>query len=122
MSMYNMLFGENSSQREFLLSILDLNDFDFGRYRDIFVTDEHIVVHTRNGGGNRDCYEYVFEAAEQHPLYSHDEDDDFDCTYANIYFRHPAGYEELLKELATGTITPSEKWNILLTALRANKQ
>jgi hypothetical protein len=50
-------------------------------------------------------------------LYDYDEDDDFDCTYANIYFKHPEGYSEVLKEMAEGTITPSEKWQMLFAAL-----
>jgi hypothetical protein len=115
--LYNMLFGENASQSEFLFALLGKTREDFGRYRDIYVTDEHIVVHTRNGGGNRDDYEYVFDEMSEHPLYAYDEDDDFDCTYANIYFRHPAEHAEVLKELAEGTITPSEKWQMLFAAL-----
>lgn len=115
--LYNMLFGENSSQKGFLFTLLGKEPGDFGRYRDIYVTDEHIVVHTRNGGGNRDDYQEVFDEMFHHPLYDYDEDDDFDCTYANFYFRHPEGYGEVLKEMAEGTITPSEKWQILLGAL-----
>jgi hypothetical protein len=111
--LYNMLFGENASQKDFLFKLLDKTPGDFGRYRDIYVTDKHIVVHTRNGGGNREDYEDVFDEMSEHPLYSYDEDDDFDCTYANIYFHHPEGYGEVLKEMAVGTITPSEKWQML---------
>ena len=115
--LYNMLFGENASQSEFLFSLLGKTAGDFGRYRDIYVTDEHIVVHTRNGGGNREDYEDVFAEMEDHPLYAYDEDDDYDCTYANIYFKHPAEHVEVLKEMAKGTITPSEKWQMLFAAL-----
>lgn len=117
--MYNMLFGENASQKDFLFGLLEKTPEDFGRYRDVFVTDEHIVVHTRNGGGNREDYEYVFEEMSEHPLFVYDEDDDFDCTYANFYFKHPAEYAEILKEMAVGTVTPSEKWNMLFEALKA---
>jgi hypothetical protein len=117
MSLYNMLFGENKSQASFLFSLLNKTPSDFGRYRDIYVTEDHIVVHTRNGGGNREYFEEVFEELNNHPLYDYDEDDDYDCTYANIYFRHPEGYSDILKELAEGTITPSEKWKILLTSM-----
>ena len=117
MSLYNILFGENASQKEFLFSLLGKTSGDFGRYRDIYVTDEHIVVHTRCGGGNREDYEDVFEEMSTHPLYDYDQDDDFDCTYADIYFRHPEQYRDLLKEMAVGTVTPSEKWKILFDAL-----
>jgi hypothetical protein len=114
-SMYNMLFGERSSHQDFLLKLLDSETGDFCRYRAIYVTDEHIVVHTRCGGGNRE--EYFPDWVEDHPLYSHDEDGDFDSTYADIYFHHPEEYKEILKEMAEGTITPSEKWKMLFEAL-----
>lgn len=119
MSLYNALFGENFSQRDFLFELLDKTPDDFGRYRDIYVTDEYIVVHTRCGGGNRDDYEDVFWEMEEHPLYIYDEDDDFDCTYANFYFAHPERFSELLKEMAKGTVTPSEKWKRLFESLEA---
>lgn len=115
--LYNVLFGENGSQKDFLFTLLGKTPGDFGRYRDIYVTETHIVVHTRNGGGNRDDYEYVFDEMSEHPLYAYDEDDDFDCTYANIYFNHPTEYVDVLKEMAKGTITPSEKWQMLFAAL-----
>jgi hypothetical protein len=117
--LYNVLFGENGSQKDFLLKLLDKHAGDFGRYRDVYVTEEHIVVHTRCGGGNREEYEYVFDEMEDHPLYAYDEDDDFDCTYANFYFRHPEGYGDVLKEMAAGTITPAEKWQMLFKALES---
>ena len=115
--LYNMLFGENSSQKHFLFGLLERTPGDFGRYRDIYVTDQHIVVHTRCGGGNREDYQDVFDEMFNHPLYDYDEDDEFDCTYADIYFKHPEGYEDLLKEMAVGTVTPSQKWDMLFKAL-----
>jgi hypothetical protein len=117
MSLYNLLFGDNANHRDFLFGLLNKTPGDFGRYRDIYVTDEHIVVHTRNGGGNREDYEDVFDEMSEHPLYAYDEDDDFDCTYANYYFNHPAEYKDTLQEMAKGTITPSEKWQLLFKAL-----
>lgn len=114
--LYNTLFGQND-RAGFLFEILNLKQEDVGRFRDIYVTDEHIVIHTRNGGGNREDYQYVFDELENHPLYVYDEDDDFDCTYADIYFKHPEGYGEVLKEMAEGTITPAEKWQLLFAAL-----
>lgn len=119
MSLYNMVFGENASQKEFLFKLLDLGPEDFGRYRDIYVTEDHIVVYTRCGGGNREEYEYVFSEMEDHPLYSHNADDDFDCTYASIFFKHPDEFKDILKELAKGTVTPSEKWTKLFEVLGA---
>ena len=118
MSLYNMLFGKNPNADQ-LLGLLGYTQGDCGRFRDVFVEDNHIVIHTRNGGGNREDYEYVFDEMSMHPLYAYDEDDDFDCTYANIYFKHPEGYGELLKEMAAGTVTPSEKWEMMFEALKA---
>lgn len=116
MSLYNMLFGEGNDA-DFLLKLLGKDRGDFGRFRAVYVTEDHIVVHTRNGGGNRDDYEDVFDEMSDHPLYSHDADDSFDCTYADIYFKHPAEYSELLKEMAVGTVTPAEKWKLLFESL-----
>ena len=118
MSLYNMLFGSASEdRRNFLFGLLGKTSADFGRFRDIYVADEFIVVYTRNGGGNREDYEHVFEEMSNHHLYVNDEDDDFDCTYASIYFRHPPEYTEVLKEMAKGTITPSEKWQLFFDAM-----
>jgi hypothetical protein len=114
--LYNTLFGENDKSG-FLLGLLGKEAGDFGRYRDVFVTDEYIVVHTRCGGGNREDYEDVFTEMSNHPLYAFDDDDSFDETYADIYFNYPAGYEEILTEMSKGTITPSEKWKMLFDAL-----
>jgi len=112
-----MLFGENKNHKEFLLKICNLENEDFGRYRDIYVTPEHVVVHTRNGGGNREEYQDTLDELANHPLHCYDEDDDFDCTYCNIYYKHPEGYEEILKEMAANTVTPSEKWEMLFSAM-----
>jgi hypothetical protein len=115
--MYNMVFGENLDQKAVLLNVLGLSTGDFGRYRDIYVTEDHIVVYTRCGGGNRENYQHVFDEMREHPLYSYDEDDGYDCTYASIYFKHPENYHDLLVEMSKGTVTPSEKWDFLLTTL-----
>jgi hypothetical protein len=118
MSLYNMLFGEGNDV-DFLLKLLDAERGDFGRFRSAYVTPTHIVVHTRCGGGNRE--EYFPEWVVDHPLYTYDEDDDFDNTYADIYFKHPAGYEDLLKEMSVGVVTPAEKWKNLFEALEKSK-
>ena len=114
--LYNTLFGQND-HAGFLMSLLGKDPGDFGRFRAVYVTEDHIVVHTRCGGGNREDYEDVFDEMSTHPLYAYDEDDSFDCTYADIYFKHPAEYSELLKEMAVGTVTPAEKWKLLFEAL-----
>lgn len=101
-------------------------------------------VHTRNGGGNRECWHDGEESAagctgcanvqlQQHPWYLSDEDNEFDCTYADFLFRVPAehrgafvdaagasskaaGWDAMQRErqqIADGDLPP---WRILATA------
>jgi hypothetical protein len=113
-----MLFGDGGKTTEFLLKILGREPGDFGRFRSVYVTEDYIVVHTRNGGGNREYYEDYLED-EDHPLYSHNEDCDYDETYADIFYNHPEEYKELLVEMANNTLTPSERWKNLLESMNA---
>ena len=69
MSLYNMLFGMNPDANK-LLSLLDAKQEDFGRFRNVYVEDGFIVVHTRCGGGNRE--DYFPEWVTDHPWYDHD--------------------------------------------------
>lgn len=116
MSLYNTLFGSNPNADE-ILSLLGKTAGDFGRYRNVFIEDDFIVVHTRNGGGNREDYEEVFQEMSEHPWYSHDEDDDFDCTYANIFFKVPENVQQELIVLNKGE-NPKEQWKSLLEKLK----
>ena len=108
MSLYNMLFGENPMSEQ-LKEILDLDGenkkWPTGRFRDIFLSEDgtKIILYTRNGGGNRECWEEDTEDGERcdcpgcviscilpnHPNYIKDYDDDFDSTYAYIEFSVP---------------------------------
>ena len=117
MSLYNLLFGSNPNAND-ILALLGKGVADFGRYRNVFIEEDFIIVHTRNGGGNREDYEYVFEEMSKHPWYSHDEDDDFDCTYANIYFKVPEDVKQELENLNKGE-NPKEQWDKLLEKLKA---
>jgi len=49
-----------------------------------------------------------------HPWYSHDVDDDFDCTFADFYFTPPT---EIAATLTAADSTPAEKWQALFAAL-----
>jgi len=95
MSLYGMLHGRNDNSAS-ILGLLDVEgfiagDFDWGRPRDVRIEDgEYVVVHTRNGRGNRLDYKHVFKAVRRHPYYSHDKDCDHDGTYADIYFKIPS--------------------------------
>lgn len=123
MSLYNQLFGE-SSIADTLLFTLGLTREDCGRFRDCFIFKDNIVIYTRNGGGNRDEYQYVFDEFAEHPNYISDEDDDFDCTYARIYFSFPEKFKKELEDLAA--MNPSEdpttKWENLLKKLNVDKK
>lgn len=198
MSLYNMLFGANPAG-PYILKTLGLSTAEVGRYRDCYVEKMpngtyRIVLHTRNGGGNRDCWHaddpkwgssgcagepYAVEVDETvevtedeakekgyqllnvwigskrmantgrkvmeqrqtcnepdtafcgcpgctinyrlplHPLYLSDADDDFDCTYADVYFSLPEDYATELKALADNQefVKPSEKWQALIASL-----
>ena len=122
MSLYNALFGENPNS-DLLLFTLGLSREDCGRYRDCYLDNDKIVIYTRNGGGNRDEYYYIFEELSEHPNYISDEDDYFDCTYARIYFSFPERFKAELTELASEEPTqdPKVMWDSLLEALKNNK-
>lgn len=117
MSLYNLIAGHNPNTQQ-ILSLLGKNSGDFGRFRDVYISDGYIVVHTRCGGGNREDYEYVFEEMAEHPWYSHDQDCDFDYTYADIYFKIPDDVEKTIASLLDPGKNPAEMWKNLFNALK----
>jgi hypothetical protein len=55
----------------------------------------------------------------KHPNYISSEDDDFDCTYATIYFSFPAEFAEQLKMLEAGEkFDPDARWIAAIEALK----
>jgi hypothetical protein len=139
-SLYNMLFGVNPMS-DVLLAALGLDRAKVGRFRDCYIDGKFIVVHTRNGGGNRDHWEgwdgstgegadcpccgcFITYRAHKHPNYSHDRDDDFDCTYADIFYTFPAEYSAELTALSEQQgepPKPGERWQALLASLKAGE-
>lgn len=138
MSMYNLVHGTNPAA-DWLLALLDLTREDVGRFRDAWVNKTEagyeIAVYTRNGGGNRGCWrddtpegptcdcpgcimEYRLTA---HPLYLRDADDNFDCTYATIFFRAPDEAKALLSGLEENR-DPDAEWLRVLDALKEGKR
>lgn len=129
-----MMFGTNPAS-DLILATLGLTREDVGRFRDAFIADGEVAVYTRNGGGNREHYDYdkdltagvdcrctgcvMSDVIPRHPLYLRDEDDDFDSTYATIYYRIPDDHAELLRGLDTGDFQPDERWLSALEQLRA---
>ena len=115
MSLYNIVFGMNPDADK-LLALLDATREDFGRFRNVYMEDGYIVVHTRCGGGNRE--EYFPEWVEDHPWYSHDADQDFDCTYADIYFKLPEDKYKTFASLLNPGANPEDQWNSLLKDIK----
>lgn len=93
--------------------------YPMGRFRDCYLTPEKdkIVLYTRNWGGNRDSYNYVFRILSKHPNYIGNYDDDFDCTYAYIEFSIPDEFKEDIKNIESAEFNPSEKFQILMDNL-----
>lgn len=102
------------------LHVSGLSDKNVGRLRDAYfaMEDDQIVVavFTRNGSGNRECYndsecdidnvtEYtccgciITNADEIFLNFIRDEDDDCDCTYATMYFSILPEYKEEVQKL-----------------------
>lgn len=126
MSLYNSLFGTNNLA-PLLLAALKLHSNDFGRFRDCYLNEDgsKIIVYTRCGGGNREDYQQVFDAMEQHQNYLSNYDDDFDCTYAYFEFSVPDEFKEQLKMIAEShgqKESPTEKFQQLLTDLETGNE
>lgn len=135
MSLYNMLFGKNPAS-DFILSWIGTAQDDFYRFRDAYVREKdgqlQIVVHTRNGGGNRECWNdgedecqgctgcFMQNDVMNMPHYLYDEDDDFDFTYADIVFAVPSQFETVARVMTSDDPPPAERWQELFTKLRAD--
>lgn len=98
-----------------------LRYYPTGRFRDIWLSDDRkiITLYTRNGGGNRDRYQWVFECLVEHPEYIGDEDDDFDSTYAYIRFKVPERFQPLSDEIPAGD---RDQWDQFLADLQAGRK
>ena len=115
--LFKLMFGDMTAERA-VLKVLKSEDHNFGRFRGAWPEMQdgkvRLVVHTRNGAGNRDHFDWIDGQPEEgpecdctgcvqtysipkHPLYAFDEDDEGDRTYANNYFNCPPEYEEAFK-------------------------
>jgi len=83
---------QNASADE-VLAVLGLTKDDVERYRGCGVQDGEIIIHARTGGGNREYHPN--EKLTSHPNYLRDQDDDFDCTYADYFFSIPEDKKEI---------------------------
>jgi hypothetical protein len=137
MSLYNALFGVNQAA-PVLLAMLGIDSGAVPRFRDCFLSEGRIAIHTRTGGGNREMYENEESARSNYPEYFtgkddpsgpwnddlrklsgflHDEDDDFDSTYATFYFDVPEKFKHLIEKLPEG-VDPAKRWQDALESLR----
>lgn len=135
MSLYNMLFGQRQHSG---VVMAVLGNPDVGRFRDAWVERDgngtvRLAVHTRNGGGNREHWQsyntiegdscscpgcVIQYQLPKHPLYISDADDDFDCTYATIYFRVPDEFIADFEAIADDKpFDPGERWQALFDAM-----
>lgn len=117
MSLYNLVHGENNFA-SVLLAMLGLSRDEVPRYRDCYWTGEHIAIHTRTGGGNREDYEDGNAYLVSQPTYVRDDDDDHDSTYATFYFTVPEPLQWVIPHLQAEERTPGERWQCFLDRMR----
>ncbi|MEY2756212.1 MAG: Geobacillus virus [Actinomycetota bacterium] len=124
MSMYAMIHGQRPDGPALVALLLARQSFEVGRYRDAWVEIEGdapvIRVHTRNGGGNREDYDDGSMA--EHPWYVRDADDDYDCTYADWWFRPPLDelpedVARILIDLAEPPVDMRARWEAAIKAI-----
>lgn len=89
MSLYNMMNGYNPSCLIFM-PMLGRKQDEYPRFRDCFLDDDqqHIIIYTRVGGGNRACG-YGEDALYADPNFVDTWDDEYDNTYGYYRFRVP---------------------------------
>lgn len=140
MGLYNMLFGVNPLADE-LLAVLGYTRDDIPRFRDCFLNNGRIVIHTRTGGGNRDYYEnletcksnypeYFGKGSDpsgpwnddlrQHPMFIVDGDLKTDSTYANFFYGMPVEYADKY-ESAPNALMPDQQWEQVFETLGIKK-
>ena len=97
-----------------ILAALGLKKTHFGVFFDTIVSDGVITVYTRCGGENRVIYNEMFEFMKEHPCYLRDKDDDFDNSFALIYFKYP---EEYANEISffdrKSSVDPVKVWHMI---------
>jgi hypothetical protein len=133
-SLYDLVMGDGSQRSRGAFLIHVLGNPDVGRFRDAWVEkgdagEPVIVIYTRNGGGNRECYcdeshesgclQEIIADLQEHPLYLSDEDDEFDFTYATFRFRCPADEQvrDLLAGAAGGRRDMDAEWEQAIAAM-----
>ena len=108
MSFYNRVNGFNPACLLFL-PMLGKHPDEYPRFRDCFIRNEdrpeynnHILVYTRIGGGNRSDYYDEIDALREMDGYVADFDDSFDKTFATFVFKVPERWKEDYDKLLGG--------------------
>jgi len=154
-TMFDLVFpggARDAPRSDVVLLLVGLRPDDVGRFRDAWVERTEpgqlrVAVYTRNGGGNRDHWALSYPETSEgpycvcpgciithrlpsNPLYLSDEDDDFDSTYATVYFRLPTEAEAAAfglradviraaaETLAGPVVDMDERWSEALETLR----
>jgi hypothetical protein len=114
---------EEKSYDAYITHCVSVAAWPSGRFRDIHLNEDgsKIILYTRNGGGNREAYQWVFDILRKHPNYRTDYDDDYDQTYAYIEFKTPDIYNDLCEGLATGVApeTINTKFSDLINKIKS---
>lgn len=119
---------ESPEGKELMNEAKEIGYYPSGRFRDVYYEHEEgsepkIILYTRNGGGNREYYQWVFELLQNHPLYLQDYDDDFDSTYAYIEFKAPESVVKFFDGVKTGKLpNVSEKFKTEIEAVEKGKE
>ncbi len=113
MSFYDIMNNGSNENAHKLLNLIGLTKDSFPRYRDtsLWNNNTEIRVLTRAGGGNREEYQSHIDELKKNEYYLRDEDDNFDSTYAYIFFKVPDKYLEAVKDIKTDERTMEQKTN-----------
>jgi len=113
MSFYDIMNNGSNENAHKLLKLIGLTKESFPRYRDtsLWNNNTEIRVLTRVGGGNREEYQSNIDELKKNEYYLRDEDDNFDSTYAYIFFKVPDQYLESVKDIRTDERTIEQKTN-----------
>ncbi len=134
--LYNLVLGDGGEKSRGGILLGMLGNPPVARFRDAWVENQDdepvIVIYTRQGGGNRDCFcgeggQHPDtnsscgsnEAMQTHPLYLRDADDEFDSTYATFCFRCPPEFRDTLRdpEIMQEPVNMPERWRAAIEAI-----
>ena len=116
--LYNLINGYNPACIV-ILPFLGRKMDDYPRFRDCFVQEQPdgtklIDIYTRCGGGNRDCG-FGEDELYNDPNFVRTEDDDFDCTYADYFFKVPDEWKDDFEKVYARKFTEtSQKYQTMI--------